>query len=116
MNIAQTDLPIQRMSVVETEYCSSPHCVTNALKTYFHRRQSHFLTGPLQASYLLATFAHPCASSRYNALVYGPKPNPLPIEQRPTFVRGDCDGGSDRVMGELEEINQAYLFKLNGKP
>ena len=38
--------------------------------------------------------------------------NQLPIEQRPTFVRGDCDWGSNRVMNELEEINQDYLFKL----
>jgi len=38
--------------------------------------------------------------------------NKLPIEQRPTFVRGDCDWGSDRVMSQLEEINQDYLFKL----
>lgn len=38
--------------------------------------------------------------------------NELPIEQRPTFVRGDCDWGSNRVMSELEEINQDYLFKL----
>ena len=38
--------------------------------------------------------------------------NQLPINQRPAFVRGDCDWGSDRVMSELEEINQDYLFKL----
>jgi len=38
--------------------------------------------------------------------------NKLPPEQRPTFVRGDCDWGSDRVMSELEEIKQDYLFKL----
>lgn len=36
----------------------------------------------------------------------------LPLDQRPTFVRGDCDWGSNRVMSELEEINQDYLFKL----
>lgn len=38
--------------------------------------------------------------------------NQLPLNQRPAFVRGDCDWGSDRVMSELEEINQDYLFKL----
>jgi len=38
--------------------------------------------------------------------------NKLPLDQRPTFVRGDCDWGSNRVMNELEEINQDYLFKL----
>ncbi|VAX17231.1 hypothetical protein MNBD_IGNAVI01-1252, partial [hydrothermal vent metagenome] len=36
----------------------------------------------------------------------------LSSTERPTFVRGDCDWGSDRVMSELEEINQDYLFKL----
>ncbi len=38
--------------------------------------------------------------------------NKLPLEQRPTFVRGDCDWGSDRVMSDLEDINQDFLFKL----
>ncbi|MDH3326282.1 MAG: transposase [Gammaproteobacteria bacterium] len=38
--------------------------------------------------------------------------NKLPLDQRPTFVRGDCDWGSERVMSELEEIDQHYLFKL----
>lgn len=38
--------------------------------------------------------------------------NKLPLDQRPTFVRGDCDWGSDRVMCELEAIDQHYLFKL----
>ncbi len=38
--------------------------------------------------------------------------NKLPPQQRPQFVRGDCDWGSDRVMSELEDINQDYLFKL----
>lgn len=38
--------------------------------------------------------------------------NKLSEEQRPKFVRGDCDWGSNRVMCELEEIRQDYLFKL----
>ena len=33
-------------------------------------------------------------------------------QHRPAFVRGDCDWGSDRVMSELESMDQAYLFKL----
>lgn len=36
----------------------------------------------------------------------------LPTEQRPEFVRGDCDWGTHRVMSELEAINQDYLFRL----
>ena len=36
----------------------------------------------------------------------------LSAEQRPQFVRGDCDWGTDRVMSELEDIGQDYLFKL----
>lgn len=36
----------------------------------------------------------------------------LPAEQRPRFVRGDCDWGTDRVMSDLEDIGQDYLFKL----
>ena len=36
----------------------------------------------------------------------------LSVNQRPTFVRGDCDWGSDRVMKDLEELAQPYLFKL----
>lgn len=38
--------------------------------------------------------------------------NRLPDNQRPKFVRGDCDWGSHRVMSELEDIKQDYLFKL----
>jgi len=38
--------------------------------------------------------------------------NRLPIDQRPQFVRGDCDWGTHRVMSELEAIKQSYLFKL----
>jgi len=38
--------------------------------------------------------------------------NRLPTEQRPRFVRGDCDWGTHRVMNELEDIKQDYLFKL----
>ncbi|MBY0544484.1 MAG: transposase [Gammaproteobacteria bacterium] len=36
----------------------------------------------------------------------------LPPEQRPAFVRGDCDWGNDTVMRELEDIGQPYLFKV----
>jgi len=36
--------------------------------------------------------------------------------QRPTLVRGDCGLGNENVMGELEEINQAHLFKLRQTP
>jgi len=38
--------------------------------------------------------------------------NKLPAEQRPQFVRGDCDWGTDRVMSDLEDIGQDYLCKL----
>jgi Transposase DDE domain group 1 len=36
----------------------------------------------------------------------------LPPEQRPALVRGDCAFGNERVMGEVEDLDQAYLFKL----
>jgi hypothetical protein len=36
----------------------------------------------------------------------------LPPEQRPALVRGDCAFGNERVMGEMEDLDQAYLFKL----
>ena len=36
----------------------------------------------------------------------------LPLEKRPQLVRGDCAFGTERVMCELEEIDQRYLFKL----
>lgn len=36
----------------------------------------------------------------------------LPKEQRPQLVRGDCAFGNERVMCELEQIEQPYLFKL----
>ncbi len=36
--------------------------------------------------------------------------------QRPTLVRGDCGLGNENVMGELEEIKQAHLFKLRQTP
>jgi hypothetical protein len=36
----------------------------------------------------------------------------LPVEQRPRLVRGDCAYGTERVLCELEELNQPYLFKL----
>ena len=36
----------------------------------------------------------------------------LPVEQRPRLVRGDIAFGVDPVMRELEDMGQAYLFKL----
>lgn len=36
--------------------------------------------------------------------------------QRPTLVRGDCGLGNENVMGELEELEQAHLFKLRQTP
>jgi hypothetical protein len=36
----------------------------------------------------------------------------LPTSHRPTFVRGDCDWGNDAIMTELEDLQQAYLFKV----
>jgi hypothetical protein len=36
----------------------------------------------------------------------------LPVEQRPRLVRGDIAFGVDPVMRELEDMEQAYLFKL----
>ena len=36
----------------------------------------------------------------------------LPIEQRPRLVRGDIAFGVDPMMRELEDMEQAYLFKL----
>lgn len=40
----------------------------------------------------------------------------LPIEQRPRFIRGDCNFGTDAVMHECEARNQDYLFKLKQSP
>jgi len=36
----------------------------------------------------------------------------LPVERRPRLVRGDIAFGVDPVMRELEDMGQAYLFKL----
>jgi hypothetical protein len=36
--------------------------------------------------------------------------------QRPALVRGDCGLGNENVMGELEKLNQAHLFKLRQTP
>ncbi|MCC6472709.1 MAG: hypothetical protein IT514_03095 [Burkholderiales bacterium] len=36
----------------------------------------------------------------------------LPVQQRPRLVRGDIGFGSEPVIGQLERIGQAYLFKL----
>lgn len=40
----------------------------------------------------------------------------LPADQRPQLVRGDCAFGTERVMCELEDIHQHYLFKLRQSP
>ncbi len=32
--------------------------------------------------------------------------------EKPQFIRGDCDWGTDQVMNELEARNYSYLFKL----
>jgi len=40
----------------------------------------------------------------------------LPIEQRPRFIRGDCNFGTDAVMHECETRQQDYLFKLKQSP
>lgn len=40
----------------------------------------------------------------------------LPVAQRPRLVRGDNAFGNEPVMARLEEINQAYLFKLRQTP
>lgn len=36
----------------------------------------------------------------------------LPVACRPTFVRGDCDWGTEPVMTQLEGMGIDYLFKL----
>lgn len=36
----------------------------------------------------------------------------LPADERPQLVRGDCAYGSEGEMAQLEELQQAYLFKL----
>jgi hypothetical protein len=36
----------------------------------------------------------------------------LPPAQRPALVRGDNAFGNERVMAEMEDLDQAYLFKL----
>ena len=36
----------------------------------------------------------------------------LPPEARPRWVRGDCAFGNENVIGEMERLDQAYLFKL----
>jgi hypothetical protein len=40
----------------------------------------------------------------------------LPPEQRPALVRGDNAFGNEGVMAALEELEQAYLFKLRQSP
>ena len=40
----------------------------------------------------------------------------LSPEQRPALVRGDCAFGNDRVMAEMEDLEQSYLFKLRQTP
>jgi hypothetical protein len=44
---------------------------------------------------------------RLRALLEG-----LPPEQRPALVRGDNAFGNERVMTEMEDLDQGYLFKL----
>lgn len=36
----------------------------------------------------------------------------LPAQSQPRFIRGDCDWGSDKVMTELEQSEQHYLFNM----
>lgn len=36
----------------------------------------------------------------------------LPVEKRPTLVRGDCAYGNENVLGNLEARNINYLFKI----
>jgi hypothetical protein len=36
----------------------------------------------------------------------------LPVSSRPVFVRGDIGWGTERMMQEAEERDQAYLFKI----
>ena len=40
----------------------------------------------------------------------------LAPEERPVLVRGDIGFGNERVMAEMEEIGQRYLFKLKQTP
>jgi len=40
----------------------------------------------------------------------------LPRERWPTFVRGDCGYGSEKIMRELEERGLPYLLKLRHTP
>lgn len=44
---------------------------------------------------------------RLRALLEG-----LPSKQRPALVRGDNAFGNERVMAEMEDLDQGYLFKL----
>ncbi len=37
---------------------------------------------------------------------------PLPLEQRPAPIQGDDAFRNERVMAEIEDLDQAYLFKL----
>ena len=36
----------------------------------------------------------------------------LPLTNRPSFIRGDCDWGTDNIMTELEQKDYRYLFKM----
>lgn len=36
----------------------------------------------------------------------------LPIEQRPSLIRGDCAFGNENVLAPLEDRNMEYLFKV----
>lgn len=36
----------------------------------------------------------------------------LPSDSKPSFIRGDCDWGNNKIMKELEDRGYRYLFKL----
>ena len=40
----------------------------------------------------------------------------LPLERWPTFVRSDCDYGSEKIMREFEKRGLPYLLKLDTLP
>ena len=40
----------------------------------------------------------------------------MPKSSRPTFLRGDCQWGTERAMQGAEQREQAYLFKLKQSP
>lgn len=36
----------------------------------------------------------------------------LPLEQRPSLIRGDCAFGNEKILSPLEELGSNYLFKV----